>query len=92
MTTTLRFRRSIKLAPFVHLNLGMRGAGISIGPRGLHCGISTRNGTYASAGIPGTGLYVMAHKRGQAHSHGVPVWLLLLLALVAGMLWEVYHA
>ncbi len=54
----LRFRRSIRLAPGIHLNLGLHGAGLSVGPRGLHVGVN-RRGIYTSAGIPGTGIYAV---------------------------------
>ena len=59
---TLRFRRSIRIAPGVRVNLGLHGAGLSVGPRGLHVGLN-RQGAYASAGIPGTGLYAIHHVR-----------------------------
>ena len=51
---SLRFRRSIRIAPGVHVNLGLHGAGLSVGPRGLHFGVN-RRGMYTRAGIPGTG-------------------------------------
>jgi hypothetical protein len=60
MEMSLRFRRSIRIVPGVHLNLGMSGAGVSVGPRGLHVGVNHR-GMYTSAGIPGTGLYAVHH-------------------------------
>lgn len=52
----LKFRKSIKIAPGVKLNLGKKSAGISIG--GKHGGISynTRTGTRARVSAPGTGL------------------------------------
>jgi len=53
---SLRFRRSIRIAPGVHVNLGLHGAGLSVGPRGFHLGVS-RRGMYTSAGVPGTGIY-----------------------------------
>ena len=59
---SLRFRRSIKLLPGVHVNLGLHGAGLSVGPRGFHVGMN-RRGMYTSAGIPGTGLYAVHHVR-----------------------------
>jgi len=59
---SLRFRRSIKLIPGVRLNLGLHGAGLSVGPRGPHVGVN-RRGMYTSAGIPGTGLYAIRHIR-----------------------------
>jgi Tfp pilus assembly protein PilF len=51
-----RFRRSIKLAPGVRLNLGAKSMGISAGRRGMRVGFNTRTGAYTSVGIPGTGL------------------------------------
>jgi hypothetical protein len=59
---SLRFRRSIKLIPGVRLCLGLHGAGLSVGPRGLHVGVN-RRGMYTSAGIPGTSLYAIRHIR-----------------------------
>jgi hypothetical protein len=58
----LRFRRRIRIAPGIHINLGLHGAGLSVGPRGLHVGLN-RRGMYASAGIPGTGIYAVHHIR-----------------------------
>jgi len=51
---SLRFRRSVRIAPGVHVNLGFDGAGLSVGPRGLHLGVN-RRGMYTSAGIPSHG-------------------------------------
>jgi hypothetical protein len=62
---SLRFRRSIRMASGVHLNLVMSGAGV--GPRGLHVGVNHR-GMYTSAGIPGTGLYAVHHYRSGEHN------------------------
>src|ERR1700680_4024026 len=59
---SLRFRRSIRIAPGVRVNLGLHGAGLSIGSRGLHGGMN-RRGMYTSAGIPGTGIYAVHHVR-----------------------------
>ncbi len=87
---TLRFRRSIKLLPGVRVNLGLHGAGLSVGPRGFHVGVN-RRGMYTSAGIPGTGLYAVHHVRPSAGEHprvvggagGCGLLLLLVLAIVA---------
>jgi len=46
-------------------NLGLHGAGLSVGPRGLHVGVNGR-GIYTSAGIPGTGIYAVHHIRSSA--------------------------
>jgi len=53
---SLRFRKSIKIAPGLRLNVSGSGLGISIGPRGASIGIG-RRGTFLNTGIPGTGLY-----------------------------------
>jgi len=57
----IRFRRRVKILPGVQLTLGMRSAGISVGPRGLHVGYNTHHGAYASAGLPGSGLYGLTY-------------------------------
>ena len=51
----LRFRKSIKLAPGLRMNLSGSGASWTLGPRGASVGIGQR-GTYLNSGIPGTGL------------------------------------
>lgn len=51
----LRFRKSIKLAPGIRMNLSGSGISWSIGPRGASIGIGKR-GTFLNTGIPGTGL------------------------------------
>jgi hypothetical protein len=85
---SLRFRRSIRIAPGVHVNLGLHGAGLSVGPRGLHLGVN-RRGMYTSAGIPGTGIYAVHHIRSSSGGHPTvagsawPVILLLAVLLFA---------
>jgi hypothetical protein len=53
----IRFRKRIKLAPGLHLNLSGSGLSMSAGPRGASMTFGGRGGTYMNAGIPGTGLY-----------------------------------
>jgi hypothetical protein len=53
----LRFRRTMKIAPGVRLNLNKTGVSTRIGPKGVGITFGT-SGTTASAGIPGTGLHV----------------------------------
>ena len=50
-----RFRRSIRLAPGVRLNLSSRGLSATVGPRGANVNVGP-HGTYVNVGIPGTGL------------------------------------
>jgi hypothetical protein len=58
----------MRLIPGVRLNLGLHGAGLSVGPRGLHVGMN-RRGMYASAGIPGTGIYAIHHIQDPTEQH-----------------------
>jgi Protein of unknown function (DUF4236) len=51
----MRFRKSIKLAPGVRLNLSRSGVSTTLGGRGVSVNIGKR-GTRATVGIPGTGL------------------------------------
>ena len=51
----LRFRRSIKLAPGLRMNLSRGGLSWSIGPRGASMSFGKR-GAAANFGVPGTGL------------------------------------
>ncbi|MBN8453180.1 DUF4236 domain-containing protein [Accumulibacter sp.] len=51
----IRFRRRIKLAPGLHLNVSGSGLSLSAGPRGASMTFGGRRGTYMNAGIPGTG-------------------------------------
>ena len=50
-----RFRRSIRLAPGIRVNLSSRGLSATVGPRGASINVGPR-GTYANVGIPSTGL------------------------------------
>jgi hypothetical protein len=52
---SLRFRRSVRLAPGIRLNLGLRGPSVSLGPRGAGVTLGP-SGVTSHAGIPGTGL------------------------------------
>ena len=63
---SLRFRKSIKLAPGVKLNLGKKSVGVSVG--GKYGGVSynSRNGARARVSAPGTGLsYSTSLKSGE---------------------------
>lgn len=50
------FRKRIKIAPGVHLNLSKGGVSTSFGPKGAKVTIG-KKGAYLHTGIPGTGLY-----------------------------------
>lgn len=53
---SLRFRKSLKLAPGIRMNFSGSGISWTLGPRGASVGIGKR-GTYLNTGLPGTGLY-----------------------------------
>ncbi len=50
------FRKRVKIAKGVHLNVSKSGLGLSVGGKGLSVSTGKR-GTYLNTGIPGTGLY-----------------------------------
>jgi len=62
-----RLRRTLKLAPGVHINLSKSGPSLSIGPRGAKYTVGPR-GERATLGIPGTGLSYTA--TGGRRRHG----------------------
>jgi hypothetical protein len=51
-----RFRRSIKIAPGIRLNLNAKSTSVRIGPKGLGYTFSSNGPKRVSASIPGTGL------------------------------------
>lgn len=65
-----RFRRTKRIAPGMRLNVGKKSASIRMGPRGAGLTLGT-SGARASAGLPGTGLYVtkkLGHSGSRASS------------------------
>jgi tetratricopeptide (TPR) repeat protein len=54
---TVRFRRSMKIAPGVKINLTKTGWGVTAGPRGAHYSVNSSGIRTRSVGLPGTGLY-----------------------------------
>jgi hypothetical protein len=54
---SLRFRRRIRIAPGVWLNVNKRSVGVSAGVRGARASINTDGQRTTSVGVPGTGLY-----------------------------------
>lgn len=63
----LRFRKSIKIAPGVKLNIGKKSIGLSAGAKGAHVSINSKGRVTKSIGIPGTGVsYVSSSKIGKS--------------------------
>lgn len=52
----LKFRKSIKVAPGVKLNLNKNSASVTVGTKGAHYTVNTSGKKTTSAGIPGTGI------------------------------------
>ncbi len=53
----LRFRKSMKIAPGVRLNLNKKSTGLTLGGKGFHYTVNSNGRKTASVGIPGSGLY-----------------------------------
>ena len=52
----LRFRKSIKIAPGVKLNLGSKSAGVSVGGKYGGVSVNSKTGARARVSAPGTGV------------------------------------
>lgn len=52
----LRFRKSIKIAPGVRLNINKNSVGLSAGVKGAHVSVNSKGRVTRSVGIPGTGI------------------------------------
>ncbi len=70
------FRKSIKIAPGVHINLSKRGTGVSFGARGAHVSFSPTGRVTKTVSIPGTGIYYRdvssVHQKAKSASKEVP--------------------
>lgn len=70
----LRFRKSIKLAPGVKLNLNKKSTSVTFGGKGLHHTISSTGKKTTSVGVPGTGISYSKTTGGESNkssTHGV---------------------
>lgn len=61
-----KFRKSVKIAPGVKLNLNKKSAGISIGGKGAHYTVNSKGKRTTSVGVPGTGVYYSSSKGGKS--------------------------
>lgn len=64
-----RFRKSIKIAPGVRINLGKKSAGISVGGKRGGISYNSRTGARARVSAPGTGLSYSAKIGGSSSTH-----------------------
>lgn len=84
------YRKRIKIAPGIHLNLSKEGVSTTIGPKGAKVTFG-KNGTYLHKGIPGTGLYSREKlsARNMSANSGCAV-MLLAITLLAGIAFAMY--
>lgn len=61
-----KFRKSVKIAPGVKLNLNKKSAGISVGGKGAHYTVNSKGKRTSSVGVPGTGVYYSSSKGGKS--------------------------
>lgn len=77
-----QYRRSIKIAPGVRLNVGSKSYGVSIGKRGAHVSVNSKTGTSVSAGLPGSGLSYRQRINGTQSNAETDTASLLFMALI----------
>lgn len=63
-----KFRKSVKIAPGVKLNLNKKSAGITVGGKGAHYTVNSKGKRTTSVGVPGTGVYYSSSKGGKSKS------------------------
>ena len=85
-----RFRQSIRLGPGLRLNLGRRGASLSLGGKGLTVNLGPRGGR-VTAGLPGTGLAYSSRIGGAAPRRARPKTTVFSLLLTLGLLLGLYQ-
>ena len=64
----LRFKKSIKIAPGVKLNLNKNSTSMTFGARGAHYTVNSKGNKTASIGIPGTGISYVQSTKSSTHS------------------------
>ncbi|HDR1895191.1 TPA: DUF4236 domain-containing protein, partial [Pasteurella multocida] len=58
-----KFRKRIKIAPGITVNLSKSGVSATVGVKGASVNVG-KNGTYLNVGIPGTGVYTRTKLKG----------------------------
>ncbi len=68
-----RFRRSVKIAPGIKLNVTKTGVGMTFGGKGAHYSVHSSGRHTRTVGLPGTGLYYQStSKSGSQHATAKP--------------------
>ena len=52
----MRFRRSVKVAPGVKVNLSKKNVGVTVGTEGAHYSVNSSGRKTTTVGVPGTGV------------------------------------
>lgn len=88
MSMAIRFRKTLRLAPGLKLNLGKKSASVRIGGKNVGYTVGTKGRT-VSASIPGTGLGVVQRKGTGRDLDWFAVLRMLLVgaAVLAGLAW-----
>lgn len=63
-----KFRKSVKIAPGVKLNLNKKSVGVTFGGKGAHYTVNSSGKKTTSMGVPGTGLYYSNTSNGTSSS------------------------
>jgi hypothetical protein len=80
-----RFRRSLRLAPGLRLNLSKTGLSATLGRPGASVNVG-RRGVRGTVGLPGTGLsYETRLDRGRPSRGGMTLWVVILAAVALGI-------
>lgn len=69
-----RFRKSMKIAPGVRMNLGTKSAGLSFGGKGFRYSVNSSGRRTTTVGIPGTGMS-WSKSSTSSQNHGCLWWL-----------------
>jgi hypothetical protein len=93
----LRFRKSVRIAPGVRINLSKSGGSVSVGGRGASVNVGKR-GAYTNFGLPGTGASYRQEISGRGARGGRPgdvsrrtVWLMFGLLFLWIVFLVVHH-
>lgn len=73
---SLRFRRSVRIAPGVRFNVNKRSVGMSVGTRGARYSVNSDGRRTRSVGIPGTGLYYRDQQGPTRSGRPIKAWML----------------
>ncbi len=84
MSWRLRYRRRLRIAPGLTVNLSKRSASVSVGVRGAHVTFG-RHGRRATIGLPGTGLSATDYEKYPHHAEA-PRPIVALVWLVVGLI------